>query len=136
MSFRDFSLEVKILYYLDLNFEGDRLDMAKYMEPTSEDHDPLTSDFIMGLMDLPKEGEISLSVEFENHPDYVAYSLYGSTKFWWILALYNSRIRYDEFKSGDKIAYPSKSDIEEYYFRAQAKIKVGDCLAKRVVSML
>jgi hypothetical protein len=124
------------MYYLDLNFEGDRLDMAKYMEPTSEDRDPLTADFIMELMNLPKEGELAISIDLENHPDFIAYSLYGSTKFWWILALYNTRIRYDEFKSGDKISYPSKSAIEDYYFRAQAKIKVKDCLAKRVVSML
>jgi hypothetical protein len=123
------------MYYLDLNFEGDRLDMSKYLEPYMDDRDPLTSDFFMQVMDMPKEGEISLSADMENRPDLIAYSLYGTTKLWWIIALYNGKIAYDEFKAGDKIRYPDKGLIEEYFFVAQAKIKVQDCLAKRVKGM-
>jgi|LQAB01.1.fsa_nt_gi hypothetical protein len=123
------------MYYLDLNFDGDRLDLSKYLEPYSDDRDPLTSDFLMQIMDMPKGGEISLSADMENRPDLISYSLYGSTKLWWVVALYNSRIAYDEFKAGDKIKYPDKSQIEEYFFTAQAKIKLEDCLAKRVKGM-
>ncbi len=123
------------MFYMDLNFKGDRFDMSKYMESDGSSRDPLTSDFFMELMDTPKEGELILSPDMEHRPDLISYSLYGTTKLWWVLAIYNSRIRYDEFISGDRIAYPALASIEEYYFTALRKIKKEDCLARRVQGM-
>lgn len=123
------------MYYLDVNFEGDRFDMSRYLEPTTFSRDPLVSDFLIQVMLMKKEGELIVTPDMENSPELISYSLYSSTKYWWVLALYNSKIRFDEFPSGSRIAYPRREDIEEYYFTAQRKLRQEECYAKRVSGM-
>ncbi len=103
-----------------------------YMEPYADSRDPLTSDFFMELKNMPKAGEITLTADLEFRPDLISFRTYGTTKLWWVIALYNDRLSYDEFLSGDLIAFPSMNDVDGYYFTAQRKDQIDQCLARRV----
>lgn len=109
------------MYYFDFDYESEeRYDPAKYMEFTEGAFDILTSYFINELQKLPVNGIFQVTSEF-NRPDLASTKIYGLTKYWWLILLYNNLSSPWELVIGLELSYPSINDIENLYFSLKAK---------------
>ncbi len=109
------------LFYIDVkNKSKERYDQAKFFEYQNDGYDPLTSGFLDAVMSLPESGVYTVQGE-DGRPDLISYRIYEDTQYWWILLYYNNKLEFDEFKTGDKVKYPSVSSIEDIYFGLKAK---------------
>lgn len=90
-----------------------RFDLRRYCE-WSEDgdmYDICNSGFVAKLEKLPVAGEVEITVD-EERLDNLSYKLYGSTQYWWILALYNFMPNFKYLRKGVIIRYFRLSDLE------------------------
>lgn len=97
----------------------DRYDMQKFVPMSSDVYDLLDSYFALKVKKLPVYGTTSVKGE-EHRPDLLAYRIYGSVNFWYILMLYNDYITPLDMLEGDTINYPRIDDLEEVYFQLNA----------------
>lgn len=90
-----------------------RYDLARFCEWNSDAdmYDITTSDFVEKLTKLPVAGEIQITVD-EERLDNLSYKLYGSTQYWWVLALYNYLPNFKYLRNGMIIRFFSISDLE------------------------
>lgn len=83
-------------------------------------YDILDSHFMTELVKLPMAGTYVV-VEDEGRPDVIAYRLYGSSEYWWVLMLYNNIIVPSQLVSGASIKYPQIDKLETLYGRLAAQ---------------
>lgn len=108
------------LFFINLDIESaERFDMSKFFD-FSDNYDPLTSDFALELLDLPKIATYVIQGE-EARPELLSYNIFGSTQYWWILLLYNRLTDYRSIKVGDSIDVPDFDALEDLYFSLKAK---------------
>jgi hypothetical protein len=97
----------------------ERFDMSKFMEYT-DNYDPLTSNFLKRLLELPIRGQRKIEGE-ENRPDLVSYRIFGDSQYWWIVLMYNRKLITDTFTNGEDIVFPSLTELENLLFSLKAK---------------
>ncbi len=88
-----------------------RFDLRRYCEWNEGMYDICTSDFISKIEKLPVAGEVQITVD-EERLDNLSWKLYGSTQYWWILAVYNYMPNFKYLRKGVIIRYFSLSDLE------------------------
>lgn len=107
-------------FFVNLDIEKkERFAMAKFFQYT-DNFDPLTSYFTNALPNLPTSGYYSVKGE-EGRPDLLSFGIYGDTQYWWILLVYNGKIEFDSFKTGDIVKFPSIEAVEDLFFSLKAK---------------
>jgi hypothetical protein len=103
------------LFYINLEKDTDsRYDLSKFLR-YSDNYDPLTSDILNEVKNLPFGGQLTITSE-EFRPDTVSRKLYGDFQYWWIILFYNGMTSVDELKTKTIIQYPEKGALENYYF--------------------
>ena len=108
------------IFYINLEDETeDRYDLSKFMNFT-DNYDPLTSDLLSELKNLPFGGRFKIRDE-ANRPDKASLAIYKTFQYWWILLYYNGMTSPDQFTLGKTIEYPLLSDLENYYFSLSVK---------------
>jgi hypothetical protein len=61
-----------------------------------------------------EDEEYVINAAFSERPDLLAYTLYGSSRLWWVFALRNPNVLKDpirDFKEGVKIFLPSSENV-------------------------
>jgi hypothetical protein len=107
------------MFFLNLDVSrSERFDMAKFMEFT-DNYDPLTSRFFFDLPKAQCRSLIEVGGE-EGRPDLLSFKKYGSTQYWWILALFPCKLDYNDFSIGENVKTPEMSSLEEVYFGLKA----------------
>lgn len=96
----------------------DRYDLSKFLRFT-DTSDPLTSEFLFEVTKLKVYGNYVVVTE-ENRPDLVSYYIYGDVSLWWLILFFNEKTQWWDLNNGDKIRYPSLTDLEDLYFRLSA----------------
>jgi len=67
-------------FFINLNYEtSNRYDLAKFMQ-YSDNYDPLTSFFFLGVKNLKKQADYIVQKE-EGRPDLVSFNYYGTTQY-------------------------------------------------------
>lgn len=110
-------------YGVNLNVDANpRFDPKKFVEYSTDalSYDMLTSDFIKGVERLPVAGEVQIIVD-EERLDNISYKLYGSTQYWWILALYNFMPCHKYAKKGIILRYFSLGELEKLNFSLKSE---------------
>lgn len=103
------------LFFINLDIESDnRYDLSKFMRYT-DNYDPLTSDLLKNLKDIPSAGNHVVSYD-EQRPDKTSRILYGDFSYWWLILFYNDLTAVEQLKRGMVIQYPRREDLENYYF--------------------
>ena len=97
----------------------DRFDLQKFVEFNVNVYDLLDSYFVNKIVRLPVYGTTFVQAE-ENRADLLAYRIYGSVKFWYILMIYNGIVSPMDIVEGQTINYPRVDDIETVYFSLNA----------------
>ena len=92
-----------------------RYDPSKLLEFNLDNYDILTSSFVKQLRALKSAGSISVLSQ-EVRPDLLAYDIYGSTQYYWIVMIYNDIIAVEDIIIGTIIRYPNLNDVERIYF--------------------
>lgn len=60
--------------------------------------------------------QYAISKLFIQRPDLLSLKLYGTMKYWWILAKFNNIDDWwNDIEVGDSIQVPDKSDIDDWY---------------------
>lgn len=107
------------MFYINTTKETEsRYDMSLFME-FSDVYDILTSYFMDKVIELPVYGERVVQGE-EGKPDLLSYKIYGSTRYWWILMVYNAILDNSDIINGLIVKYPSLDDIEDLYFKLKS----------------
>lgn len=90
-----------------------RYDLGRFCEwnKDSNMYDITSSEFVDRLQKLPVAGEVQITVD-EERLDNLAYKLYGSTQYWWVLALYNNMPNFKFLRNGVIIRYFSIASLE------------------------
>jgi len=83
-----------------------------------EAYDLLGSYFADNVKGLPLAGRFTVSTE-EGRMDLIAYRIYRSTDYWWVLMLYNDLLAPFEVVAGQVILYPSLSDLQNLFYSLQ-----------------
>lgn len=122
-------------FFLDQQFSGPSVDMARFLEFDSESFDPLTSYFLLRLPYLESGGTIEVQAQWERRPDLVSYHIYGTTQWWWIILMYNDLTTNEEVKAGDRLDYPTTSAIDTYLISAKKRSAFTRCKNLRISSM-
>ena len=97
-----------------------RWEVCKFV-PWSEigGNDFLRSWILDQLGECPAVGEYCITKR--ERIDQIAYEVYGSTQYWWILLHYNGVQDLGELKNGKILEFPSLEALEELYFQANSK---------------
>lgn len=99
----------------------DRYGLQKYIEYSKEgDFNTLSSVFVTELKDLPMQ---TYTTSKDEHPDLLAYKIYGDTQYSWILMIYNNCVDFTDgtFSAGSQIKYPAPEDLEKIIFTLKAR---------------
>lgn len=122
-------------FYINNEYTGPSLDMARFLDYDQGSYDPLTSYFLMRAPFLEMAGTIEVQVREESRPDLISYKVYGTTDYWWIIMLYNDLISNEEVIKGSKLRYPTISSLDEYIFGANKRQSFIRCKDLRIESM-
>lgn len=95
-----------------------KYDMSRFMELVSQ-YDPISSYLINNIRKLPYIKSYKIEAE-EGRADLLSYNLYGTTKFWWLLLLYNRKVCPFDLKRGEYIKYPSMMTLDDFYVELRA----------------
>lgn len=117
------------MFFISDNLESeDRYGLQKFLSYTLSDKTEekiglfttLDSVFLSEMRELPVQSYVTCKGE---HPDLMAYKIYGDTQFGWILMVYNNCIDFTDgtFSSGNQIKYPSLEDLERIIFTLKAR---------------
>lgn len=113
------------MYYINVDIDTEeRYEISKFLKSTENIYDVLDSYFVSRLLKLPIHGFYNVQGE-EKKPELLAYRIYGSVQYWWLLMLYNGILDNEELVSGNNIKYPSLDDIENIYFELMSKSLEG-----------
>ena len=105
----------------------DRYGLQKYLsyetidrKNSIGDFNTLDSVFLTELRELPLQSYVTSKGE---HPELLAYKIYGDTQFSWVLMVYNNCIDFTDgtFKSGSQVKYPALEDLEKIIFTLKAR---------------
>ena len=106
----------------------DRYGLQKFLEYTrsTKTEEPiglfntLNSVFLTELKELPLQTYVTSKNE---HPDLLAYKIYGDTQFSWILMVYNNCFDFTDgtFSTGSQIKYPAPEDLEKILFTLKSR---------------
>jgi nucleoid-associated protein YgaU len=108
-------------FFINLDKEAsERYDMSRFMNYDTDNHDPLTSNFLRSLQALQPQGQYTVQGE-DGRPDNLSFKIYGSTQYWWIILLYNGISEFDKISTGDVLNYPGLDSLEDLYFGLKAK---------------
>ncbi|MDK1290231.1 hypothetical protein [Pseudoalteromonas umbrosa] len=111
------------MFYIDINKQTEkRYAPEKLIRFDTEGavYDILDSHFLVELNKLPMAGTYVI-VEDEGRPDVIAYKLFGSTEYWWIIMAYNNLLMPSQLVAGAAIKYPSMQRIETLYGKLAAQ---------------
>jgi hypothetical protein len=98
----------------------DRFDIGKFME-FSDNYDPLTSNFLKDLNSEVSARQVFQILSEEGRPDLISSNIYRDTQYWWVFALYNKKISWDNFVIGETLQMPEMDSLEDFYFGMKAK---------------
>ena len=113
------------MFYLDEGLSTTtRYDMAKFIKFDGDVFNSLDSFYVTNFPKLPYIGQYIITSE-AGRPDLLAYNLYGSTQYWWLLLWYNKILDITDLKAGTPINYPSYSDMEDLYVLASTYQKAS-----------
>jgi len=97
-----------------------RYDLQKFVDPTNDFVDFLTSYFVIEVSDLPVFGKYQVQGE-GGKPELLSASIYnGETQYWWILMAFNGLTDENQIVEGMIINYPSVTALEGIYFKLNA----------------
>lgn len=92
-------------------YDGETLITPATIDPTEEFHPPSFGRWPFNIKTIPTDSsDTYYTVEYEDEYrlDSLAYKIYGSTFFWWVLALVNDiRNPFTQPKAGDNLRVPS-----------------------------
>lgn len=91
----------------------DKFDMSRFMDYQNH-YDPFWSYLFNKIQLLPAQGSYRIDTE-EGRPELLSYNLYETTKYWWLLLVYNRKICPFDLKQGEYIKYPSIITIDRVY---------------------
>lgn len=113
-------MTISKFFFIDLEKRTEeRYDLGKFMKWEGDNFDPLTSNILFEIKNLPVGGRYTIRGE-EGRPDLLSYNIYGDTQYWWILMLYNGFNDISEILSGNEMQFPLVQDLESYYFSLKA----------------
>lgn len=100
---------------------GQRFDPAKFIEWDSlaGSYDILSSPFMERVRNLPAEGVYTVSTEV-GRMELVAFKIYGSTQYWYLLMEYNRLVGHESVVPGMQLRYPRQEDLERVYFELKS----------------
>lgn len=96
--------------------------MAIYKQNSMYAKTPINS-VSLGIFDPPdvevtgNEQTITISRKFKHRPDLLSYSLYGTSRLWWIFKMMNPDKLNDpiwDFNEGVQIIAPTKAEVGSY----------------------
>tara|TARA_B100000700_G_scaffold311500_2_gene393635 strand:+ start:101917 stop:102783 length:867 start_codon:yes stop_codon:yes gene_type:complete len=111
------------LFYIDINKQTEKRYAPEKLIRYSEKggvYDILDSHFLAELARMPMAGTYVV-VEDEGRPDVIAYKLFGSTEYWWILMAYNNLVIPSQLVAGATIKYPNIQRLETMYGKLAAQ---------------
>ena len=104
---------------------NDKFDLAKFIEMDENGvFDSINSYVLFTLPTSPRSGSYVIGAE-AYRPDYIAYTVYGDTQYWWIIMWYNHCFNPLDLKEGLEISYPSLSALNQLYLQASLNTKVS-----------
>lgn len=109
------SVEAKFFFINLDKISKERFDLGRFMEFNIDNYDPLTSNFLFQIKNLPLGGVYTVQGE-DGRPDLLSYSVYGDTQYWWILMAYNGFNSVDQIHNGEQIKFPKVAELEDLYF--------------------
>lgn len=114
------------MFYINNNLTtNDKFDLAKFLEMDENGvFDSINSYILLSIPQLPLAGTFVIGKE-ANRPDYISYSIYGDTQFWWVIMWYNRCFKPQDLKEGIEIRYPSLSALNQLYLQASLNTKVS-----------
>ena len=84
--------------------------------------DPTTSLFIEKVRALPVEGEYILDKwRADGRMDLISFDIYGTTRLWWVLLIYNGVYSFYDVKLNSRILYPSLNAVENVILSLKVK---------------
>lgn len=108
------------LFFINLDIDTkDRYALPKFLRFT-DNYDPLTSDFLERVKELPSGGNYKVTDE-DKRPDRASLRIYDDFQYWWVLMYYNNIFRFEDFTRGLEIQYPRRDALEDYYFSLSAR---------------
>ena len=109
------------MFFIDLDRETkSRFDFSKFMHWNIDNYDPLTSNMLFKLKDIPVGGRYVISGE-EGRPDLISYRIYGDVQYWWLLMFYNKILDPEDLINGMVLQYPDADELDTFYFTLKTK---------------
>lgn len=97
-----------------------RYDLQKFIDPSNDFVDFLTSYFIIEISTLSVFGKYVVQGE-GGKPELLSSHIYnGGTQYWWILMAFNGLTDESQLIEGMTIKYPSVTSLESIYFKLNA----------------
>lgn len=101
--------------YIPKNSKYDKFSSSKYFKwnTSTQSYDPTSSVFLVGLRELTPVGSYKINkYGMTGRLDLASYEIYGTTKLWWVLMLFNNIDNFYNVTIDTTIYYPSMSSIE------------------------
>ena len=111
------------IFHINLtDYFQERFDFGKFMDFEEGAFNPITSDFIYNIKNLPQGGTYKITFA-EKRPDQLSSLIYDEMQYWWIIMLYNDIYDLLELTQGTVVKYPTLSSIEDFYFSLRQREK-------------
>lgn len=108
-------------FFINTTIEDvERFDFSKFMKLENGAFDPMTSNVLRELKNLPLGGRIRVEGK-DNRPDLISFDVYGTTQYYWVIMVYNGLQSFTDVKHGMELTYPSLNSLDDYFFNLKVR---------------